>query len=145
MAGRRFDDGWEVYNRWIRWLWSGAVESVIAELSLWQAALGTPAADAKATTPAKVVSRALGYLPNHKERMRYARYRRDGLPIVSSYVESAVKQFNYRVKGTAKFRQEEGTEEMLQLRADYLSDGEPMSAFWKRREAAESGQARYRK
>jgi hypothetical protein len=144
LAGRPFDDGWAVYNRWIRWLWSGEVEPVIAELALRQAALGTPAADAKETSPAQVVSRALGYLQNHKERMRYARYRRDGLPIVSSYVESAVKPFNYRVKGTEKFWQEAGAEEMLQLRADYLSDSDPLSSFWQRREAAESGQARYR-
>ena len=27
-------------------------------------------------------------------------YRQQGLPITSSYVESAVKQFNQRVKGT---------------------------------------------
>lgn len=145
MAGRPFDEGWTVYNRWIRWLWAGEVEQVIAELALRQAALGTPAADAKETCPAKIVSRALGYLQNHKERMRYATYRREGLPIVSSYVESAVKQFNYRVKGTEKFWQEAGAEEMLQLRADYLSDSNPMAAFWKRREAAESGQTRYRK
>jgi hypothetical protein len=35
--------------------------------------------------------------------MRYADYRQQGLPITSNYVESAVKQFNQRVKGTEKF------------------------------------------
>jgi len=144
VAGRPFAEGWLVYERWIRWVWTGEVEQVIAELALRQAELGTPAADAKETSPAKLVSRALGYLQNHKDRMRYAEYRREGLPIVSSYVESAVKQFNQRVKGTEKFWREAGAEEMLQLRADYLSDDEPMDHFWQRRQARESGQARYR-
>jgi hypothetical protein len=74
----------------------------------------------------------LGYLQNHKDRMRYAEYRREGLPIVSSYVESAVKQFNQRVKGTEKFWREAGAEEMLQLRADYLTpiSAEPKSPPW---------------
>jgi hypothetical protein len=144
LAGRSFAEGWLVYNRWIRWVWLGEIERVIAELAQRQAELGTPAADAKETSPAKVVSRALGYLQENKERMRYAKYRRQGLPIVSSYVESAVKQFNYRVKGTEKFWRETGAEEILQLRADYLSDGDPLSHFWQRRQASESGQPRHR-
>jgi hypothetical protein len=144
LAGRSFAEGWSVYDRWIRWVWSGEVERVIAELATRQAELGAPSADAKETSPAKVVSRALGYLQNHKDRMRYAEYRRQGLPIVSSYVESAVKQFNYRVKGTEKFWREEGAEEMLQLRADYLSDADPMGQFWQRRQTSESGQARHK-
>jgi hypothetical protein len=142
-AGQTFKEGWEVYKRWIQWVWSGEVEKVIAELGVRQAELGMPETNASETSPAKVVSRALSYLQNNKERMRYSKYRQEGLPIVSSYVESAVKQFNYRVKGTEKFWREAGAEEMLQLRADYLSDGDPMPQFWERREARESGQARY--
>jgi hypothetical protein len=144
LAGRSSNEGWEVYRRWIGWVWSGAVERTIAELAQRQAELGGPDAEASETSPSKVVSRALGYLQNNKERMRYADYRRQGLPIVSSYVESAVKQFNYRVKGTEKLWEEEGAEPILQLRADYLSDGEAMPQFWKGRQVRESGQARYR-
>ena len=143
MAGRNFKEGWEVYQRWIQWVWLGEVEKVIAELGVRQAELGMPGADAGETSPAKVVSRALSYLQNNKERMRYAKYRQEGLPIVSSYVESAVGQFNDRVKATKKFWREEGAEEILQLRAEYLSDDDPMSAFWQRRQAGETGQARY--
>ena len=64
--------------------------------------------------------------------------------MVSSYVESAVKQFNYRVKGSEKFWTEAGAEEMLQLRADLLSSNEPLAAFWQRRQDGETGQNRYR-
>jgi len=143
LAGRSFEAGWTTYQRWIRWVWSGEIEKTLVELAQRQAELGTPAAEAKGTSPATIVSRALSYLQTHKDRMRYAAYRQQGLPIVSSYVESAVKQFNYRVKGTEKFWREAGAEEILQLRADYLTDGEPMSTFWQRRQASEAGQARY--
>ena len=32
--------------------------------------------------------------------MNYPQYRREGLPTMSGLVESLIKQFNYRVKGT---------------------------------------------
>ena len=48
--------------------------------------------------------------------MKYDEYRRLGLPITSSHVESTVKPFNRRVKGTEKFWSEEGAEALLQLR-----------------------------
>ncbi len=106
--------------------------------------LGSPTSDEAEGSPRAVLARALTYLQNNKERMRYAEYRRQGLPITSSYGESAVKQINYRVKGTEKFWNEAGAEELLQLRADYLSDNNVMEVFWKRREASETGQNRYR-
>lgn len=145
MAGRGFRAGWVVYERWIGWVWSGTVDQVIVELTERQRELGTPAADEPAGSARAVVARALTYLQNNRERMRYADYRRQGLPITTSYVESTVKQMNYRVKGTEKFWNEEGAEELLQLRADYLSDGDVMAAFWKRREVEETGQNRYRR
>jgi hypothetical protein len=142
-AGRPFKEGWECYVRWIAWVWQGHVDKVIAELAVRQEELGVPAKDESAGSPRQVVARALEYLRNNVTRMKYAEYRRDGLPITSSYVESSVKQFNYRVKGTEKFWMEEGAEEILQLRADFLSDDRPLNDFWKRREANESGQNRY--
>jgi hypothetical protein len=91
-----------------------------------------------------VVATALSYLQGNKERMRYAEYRKDGLPITSSLVESLVKQFNYRVKGTEKFWSEEGAEGILQLRADVLSDGDSLASYQQRKEARATGQTRGR-
>jgi hypothetical protein len=145
MAGRGFKDGWACYEQWIQWVWSGEVEQVIAALTARQAELGAPTADAPAGSPRAVVARALTYLQNNQERMRYAEYRRQGLPIMSSYVESAVKQMNYRVKGTEKFWNDAGAEPLLQLRSDYLSDGDIMTNFWRRRETSETGLNRYRR
>jgi hypothetical protein len=144
-AGRPFPEGWACYVRWIEWVWQGRVDRVLVELVARQEKLGLPTKDEPVGSPRHVVARALEYLRNNVERMKYAEYRRDGLPMTSSYVESAVKQFNYRVKGTEKFWAEEGAEEMLQLRADFLSDDKPLEAFWERREAEATGQRRYRK
>jgi hypothetical protein len=132
MADRGFKDGWALYEQWIQWVWSGEVERVIAALAVRQAELGVPTTDEPAGSPRAVVARALTYLQNNKDRMRYAEYRRLGLPITSSYVESVVKQINYRVKGTEKFWNDGGAEPLLQLRGDYLSDGEIMTKFWRR-------------
>ena len=77
--------------------------------------------------------------------MRYDEYRRQGLPITSSHVESTVKQFNRRVKGTEKFWSEDGAEALLQLRSDFLSETEPMEKFWADREANATGRRRYRR
>ena len=85
------------------------------------------------------------YLKNHQQRMRYDESRRLGSPITTSHVESTVKQFNRRVKGTEKFWSEEGAEALLQLRADYLSETEPMEKFWKDREAKATGRRCYRR
>ena len=145
MAGRAFAQGWPVYERWIKWVWAGQVSKVIEELVVRQQELGVPAKEEKEGSPRRVVAETLGYLSNHKDKMRYDEYRKAGLPLMSSHVESTVKQINYRAKGTEKFWSEEGAEAILQLRGDYLSDDEPMDAFWQRRQAAATGQRRYRR
>jgi hypothetical protein len=90
------------------------------------------------------VARALTYLRNQRGKMHYDEYRRQGLPLTSSVMESVVKQVNRRVKGTEKFWSEAGAEAILQLRADELSDDQPLAAFWQRRQEAATGQRRYR-
>jgi hypothetical protein len=43
------------------------------------------------------------YLTNNRERLHYPQYRRAGLPVTSSLVESLIMEINWRVKGTEKF------------------------------------------
>jgi hypothetical protein len=144
-AGRKFAEGWPVYVRWITWLWQGQAEPIIAELAQRQAELGVPESADGETSPRRLVAEALTYLQNHKDKMRYDEYRRQGLPITSSHMESLMKQINQRVKGTEKFWCEEGAEAILQVRADILSDDRPLDAFWERRETSQTGQRRYSK
>jgi hypothetical protein len=143
LAGRPFALGWPVYQEWISQVWAGQIEPVIAALAQRQVALGVPAADEPETSPRQRVAEALSYLQNQKERMRYADYRRQGLPITSSHIESTIKQINQRVKGTEKFWSPEGAEAILQLRADALSETAPLESFWERRQARTTGQRPY--
>ena len=145
LAGRTFAAGWEYYERWIDWTWAGEVSKVIEELQARQAELGEATADEPEGSPRQVVKKSLGYLSNHQDKMKYPEYRKAGLPVTSSLMESTVKQMNRRVKGTEKFWSEEGAEGILQLRADNLSDDEPLEKFWEQRQAAASGQRRYRR
>ena len=145
MAGRPFRDGWPVYTDWIQKVWSGQVEQVISALRLRQQEVGEPGKDESATSPRQVIATSLGYLENHKDRMRYDAYRRKGLPLTSCHVESTVKLFNRRVKGTEKFWSEEGAEAVLQLRSDFLSETEPLNGFWERRQAEATGRRNYRR
>jgi hypothetical protein len=136
--------GWELYRGWIAWVWQGQVQGVLARLQQWQEANGEAEPGDGETSARRVVSEALRSLRNNQGKMQYDAYRRQGLPIVSGLVESMAKQISRRVKGTEKFWGEEGAGAILQLRADYLSDGEVMERFWERRQAAATGQRVYR-
>jgi hypothetical protein len=144
LAGRARAAGWACYRQWIEWVWQGQVTRVLTALEGRQAELGLPEEDEPETSPRQVVARTLTYLRNQQDKMRYDEYRRQGLPITSSLMESVVKQVNRRVKGTEKFWSEPGAEAILQLRADQLSDDQPLEAFWQRRQEAATGQRRYR-
>jgi hypothetical protein len=133
MAGREHAVGWRSYRDWAQWLWSGQVDRVLAALAERQAEIGLPA-DKETGTPQAQVAESLRYLTNQRSRMNYAEYRRQGLPITSSYVESTIKQVNRRMKGTEKFWSV-GVNAMLTLVADQLSETNVIPRFWHRRTA----------
>lgn len=139
MAGQTRTQGAATYHRWITWVWQGDVLKVITELSHRQQELGLPTDDESDTSPRKIVDRALTYLQNQKSRMNYPRYRKLGLPITSSLMESTVKQLNRRIKGTEKFWSDEGGEALLQMKADTLSDSDPLATYWTRRQNRQTG------
>lgn len=142
LAGRSYAEGWEIYLRWAQWTWEGRVDLVIAELTARSAELGPPQKGDGETCPRRVVARALTYLTNHRDYMKYAEYRCQGLPITTSHMESTVKQVSRRVKGTEKFWSEPGLEALLQLAADELSDDKPLNEFWRTRSSHQTGQRR---
>lgn len=144
-AGRPFAAGWACYREWIGWVWKGEVAKVIEALGKRQQEMGKPAEGESGTSPRSVVAKALGYLSNHRDKMKYDEYRRDGLPITSSLMESTVKQMNQRVKGSEKFWCGQGAEAIVQLRADHLDDDKPLDDFWRERQAAATGQRPYRR
>ncbi len=116
---------WGQYVAWLRACWQGRVAEVVAALQQWQGRVGQPppGAELPATDPRRAVAEALSYLSHNAARMDYPRYRREGLPITSSLVESLVGQFNARVKSRQKYwNRPEGAEAILQLRAALLSE-----------------------
>jgi hypothetical protein len=144
-AGRPHAEGEPVYKRWIQAVWSGQVDTILPELEARSAALGPPPQGCAESDERQLIFEALRYLRNNAPRMRYDEYRRQGLPIMTSAVESVIKQINQRVKGSEKYWSEPGAEAILQLRADYLSETEIILRFWSARETnASSGRRRKR-
>jgi hypothetical protein len=135
-AGADDAQRWALYLEWLRACWQGRVREVIAALQVWQERLGEPpegeAEDEK--DPRCLVANALSYLRNNQCRMQYPRYRREGLPITSSLVESLVGEFNARVKSREKFwNRPAGAEAILQLRAAVLSEDDRLARFFAQR------------
>jgi hypothetical protein len=135
--------GRDVYSRWAQLIWQGGVQQVIAELTDHQGRLGKPPSDAASSDPRQRLHRALTYFRNNASHMNYPEYRRDGLPITSSHIESTVKLINRRIKGSEKFWLRAASECVLQLRADFLSDSQPIKPFWTRWQADQSGSNHY--
>lgn len=128
--GKDAAQGWNTYEQWLRWAWSGKVGPLLSGLRAASAELGkrgSAAAERKST-----VDETLTYVTNNRQRMDYPEYRRLGLPISSAPVESTIKQINRRVKGTEKFWLEGGAEAMLQLRAAQLSEDDRWNRYWSR-------------
>lgn len=142
-AGRPPDEGWEIYRRWITWVWQGQVTRVIGELAARQEELGPPTETDGPTSVRGIVRDALTYLQNQSGRMNYPAYRKQGLPITSSHIESTVKLLNHRVKGTEKFWSEAGAEALLQLKADTLSNTGHWEKFWLNRPRTMTGTRHY--
>lgn len=96
---------WERYLDWATACWQGRVASVREQLSVIREAMRPPEdeEEVKPTDPYEVIRQTIVYLTHNEARMDYPRYRCAGLPTSSGLVESLVKLFNRRVKGTEKF------------------------------------------
>ena len=124
------DEGWNQYLVWMRGCWQGKIGRVLDELRAWQRKLGEPPTDAPDSDPRKIVAGTVTYLENNGTRMNYPEYRKAGLPVTTAWMESLVKEVNYRVKGTEMFwNNPEGAEAILQVRAAALSDDDRLSKY----------------
>jgi hypothetical protein len=114
---------WHLYVTWMTLCWQGQVRQVIADLDARLGRLEPFDGKLPPTDPREAVRRTRTYLTNNAARMNYAEYRKQGLPVSSSMVESLIKEVNYRVKGTEKFWDNpDGAEAILQVRAALLCD-----------------------
>jgi hypothetical protein len=121
-------EAWDQYLAWMRGAWRGEIAQVLEELRSWQAKLGVAPPGVPETDPRRVLEKTITYLGNNRDRMDYPEYRRAGLPMTTAWMESLVKEMNYRVKGTEMFWNDpEGAEAILQVRAAALCDDERLA------------------
>jgi hypothetical protein len=103
------------YRQMRRWLKAGRIYQVTAELSLL----------AEGYSPKNKVWTEIRYLENHGEagHMKYHQFRKQGAPLGSGAIESAVRRVvNLRLKGNGMLWEVENAEAMLVLRAAALTD-----------------------
>jgi len=124
---------WRLYERMLRAAWAGHVGQVQSLRQEHLERLSSPSQEPADKNRRKVLLSVWQYVNANAHRMDYARYRREGLPVTSTLVESLIKQFHARVKGTEKFWLEEGAEALLQSRAAYLSQDGRAEAFYAHR------------
>jgi hypothetical protein len=119
---------------WIRDCWQGRVNDVVTRLSHELARRTTAEEKIEEGHPLYAVQRAITYLGNHADKMKYPQYRQQGLPVTTSLIESLIKEINFRMKGTEKFWNQENAEALLQLVAcDLRDDGKNLQQFFQRR------------
>jgi hypothetical protein len=121
-------DAWDQYLVWMRGAWQGEIAQVLDELRQWRLKHGEPPADAPDQDPRVILATTIGYLENNQERMKYHEYRQAGMPVTTAWMESLVKEMNYRVKGTEMFWNDpDGAEAILQVRAAALCDDDRLA------------------
>lgn len=145
--GKDTQEAWDFYKRLVRKAWGGEVGSLIQMLENQSKRIGKPTEKTTKDDPKKIVASTLDYVLKNAKRMNYPQYRQWGLPISSAPVESLIKQFNQRIKGTEKFWQPSRVEAILQSRAAYLSQDKRAEEFWKNRKSVgrAAGQNRLRR
>jgi hypothetical protein len=117
------EDAWDQYLAWMRGGWRGEIAQVLDELRQWQTKRGDAPEGAPDQDPRVILATTIGYLENNAERMKYPEYRQAGMPVTTAWMESLVKEMNYRVKGTEMFwNNPAGAEAILQVRAAALCD-----------------------
>ena len=121
--------GGEIHQKLKDFLWEGQIVEIIANLKEIQLGVGKPDKGKRKTDDPKVVlDNFINHLNENKGRLQYKKYRSLKFPIGSGSVESAVKLFGKRIKGTEK--QWSDGEPILHLYAFLLSEDERWNKLW---------------
>jgi hypothetical protein len=112
-------EAWDAAHRqrWVKRredeLWLGHARSVAAEIE---------ALAQEQPTQTQALHTEAGYFQNNQRRMQYQAFHEEGYPVGSGTVESGCKQLvQARMKGAGMRWSRPGAENMLALRAEYLS------------------------
>ncbi len=136
MVGADEAGRWRQFELWMTACWQGRTPEVLTELTAGQERLGRPPPPEQRHEGDawQVLAEVVSYVKNNRSRMDYPRYRRPGLPVTSSWVESLVGEFNSRVKGRDKYgNRSSGAEAILQVRAAVLSEDGRLDRYFAER------------
>ena len=133
--GKDTSESGALAGQWKDALWDGQLDEVIATLKVHAERLGPPEESDGPDHPRRVLANNVSYFETHRHHMDYPTFRHKGWPIGSGVTESAVKQFNKRVKGTEQFWSVPGVESILSLRALWLSQDGRWERYWNTRPA----------
>jgi hypothetical protein len=136
---------WPLYEKWLRLAWGGRIVELLNELEDHRNRLGEAPEGSSEQDPRRILARVAAYVRANASRMDYPAYRTRGFPVTSTLVESLIKQFNQRVKGTEKFWIRGGLEAVLQVRAAYLSQDDRADALYAHRRTTRAGGGRLRR
>ena len=108
---------------------------VLEELRVWQTKRGVPDKDMPDSDPGQILATTINYLENNQDRMKYPEYRQAGLPVTTAWMESLVKEMNYRVKGTEMFWNDPDAQrgDLYEVRAASLCDDERLAKHMRSR------------
>jgi hypothetical protein len=112
------------------WLWEGKMAELLDWMRQERARIKEESAER-----GESLGREIGYFETRQKQMDYPAYRSRGWPIGSGGTESAVKQFNKRIKGTEQFWNPHQLEAILALRALWLADDDRWHRYWTTRSA----------
>lgn len=114
-----YGEGSALGKRWVKRrkddLWLGQVQTVIEAIEALTQGLSS--------TAQEEVQTQAGYFRNNTRRMQYQEFREEGYPLGSGTVESGCKNLvTRRMKGPGMRWSRNGAQNMLALRAEYLSN-----------------------
>lgn len=113
-------------------LWNGQLTALISEMARLSRKAGPPPKGAAETDRRRILSNNLRYFKTNRRGLDYPTFRKNGWPIGSGIIESAVKQVGKRLKGTEKHWTISGAEATLQVTTHLISEDGAWRDFWKR-------------
>ena len=116
LYGEGSEQYWRQYKLWRDLLYQGEVSQVLLQMRKIRAGCGDDA-------QRKELGNQIHYFKTNRQKMRYDRYRKLGVPIGSGTVESACKHLiRRRMKLSGMTWSEKGAKGMLQIRASVRSN-----------------------
>jgi len=122
---------WEKEEELKNYLWAGDTVELVRGLEEIQSRFGKPGKGKRNPDNPKVkLDNFISHIAQNKDRLNYNSYREQGYPIGSGSIESAVKLFGKRIKGTEKQWNEYGGEAILNLYAFLISEDNRWDKLW---------------